>query len=669
MPNPSRNRHLLAVATLLFSLTGCHDDLSEPPVHPLPALEDVPAKEGYPEGEPGQRYTLTASLDPETHRVTGEVHIAFENSSRVPLDALWFHTYLNAFESENTVFYQESGGKLRQDEASGAGRIELNSVEVKRSADCASTTATPGDTLKEGAPGDTRGADTAPPAKVGTRERLQEVVYTRAPEDRSEFKLPLDCPLAPGATAEVRVEFRAELPPLFARSGYLESFHVIAQWFPKLAKIDADGFVHFPYHGNGEFYADFANYTATLTAPVDFMVAATGVPDEAIEQDGLRTQTFRARWVHDFVWVAYDHFTQKTTTIDDHELVMYAPVGYEKARDAQITALEDALPRMEREFGDYPHPRLTVVIPPRAATGGAGMEYPTLFMSAGGHTEARMPRAFGGMATCLHELAHQWFQGMVATNEVRWPMLDESLTSWATSDLLHARFGRASSGLVTPFHSSNAFDVMRVFGMRHDDGPPPDRHVSEFKDSSYGRVIYAKAPALFETIARTWGRTRLRRAIGDYARQYRFKHPTPTDLYAVLDAHYWPGFSAQVVRPGLSRGIPAELTLETVAYDADRKTLHVVAQRNTQGPAIPTHVAVTLDNGETKRFSFPGTEATFDREITLNRPPTIVAVDPDGAVLFEKTKQDNLHAFTRPPRTKANVLRALANFLLRPLGT
>ena len=101
------------------------------------------------------------------------------------------------------------------------------------------------------------------------------------------------------------------------------------------------------------------------------------------------------------------------------------------------------MPHLNRRYGRYPYPTLTVVHPPEGAANAGGMEYPTL-ITTGGPWFAPYSGVHGIQAVTVHELGHQWFYGLVATNEHDYPFLDEGLNSFAEYDALKARYGEGS---------------------------------------------------------------------------------------------------------------------------------------------------------------------------------------------------------------------------------
>ncbi|MET0414203.1 MAG: M1 family metallopeptidase, partial [Polyangiaceae bacterium] len=373
------------------------------------------------------RYELTARLDAAKKQVQGAARITFTNTSRVPLDALLFHLYLNAFRDDDSVFMRESGGFLRGQRAEGEGRIELESLAIA-------------------------GRDA-----LGRAER--ELV----PRDFTQLRVPLEAPLAPGATLVIELRFLASLPPAFARTGYVGDFFAVGQWFPKLAKLDAVGFVSFPYHALGEFYADFADSTLDVDAPSDFALVASGnLLDET--QNGARTRhRDRADGVRGGSFVAGRGFTVDLESVDGVLVRYLSPPGYEAALTQHAEVVRAGLRRFGEQFGKYPYGTLSVVVPPRNAPGTSGMEYPTLITTGGPWFALPDLPALGGAAITAHELAHQWFYGLLASDELHHPVLDEGLTEWASLDLMRTLYGPREG---VPGFLFDRYEIERALAVR-----------------------------------------------------------------------------------------------------------------------------------------------------------------------------------------------------------
>ncbi len=555
----------------------------------------------------GQRYVLEGRLDPEAHTVDGVAHIHWRNDSEVPAEEIYLHLYLNAFESEDTVFMRGSGGESRGNESSGEGSIVIRSLRDGEGHDLLA------------------GADDA-----------------LIPDDHTQMRVPLSAPVPPGGTLDLEAHFLSTLPPVFARAGYHGSFHTVAQWFPKIARREADGtWRSFPYYAHSEFYADFAHYELEVDVPEDFVVGATGELVEERVEDGRRIQRYEAYPVHDAAFVAWDHFQQESFEASGVRVRMLYPPGYDWTVPLHIRTTRAGLAHYGRLVGEYPYGYLTVVVPPRGADGAAGMEYPTLFLTAGGPYPLSALPVTAQQATTAHELGHQWFQGMVASDEARFPFLDEGLTQWLTGELLRKMDGQRHSGVAWPV-PIDFFQIMRVASYaRAEEDRPPASPASAFHGAEYGRSVYARTSTILETVRRTWGRRRFARALGDYARTNRFRHPTPEALYETFDSHYFRGFSDQVLRPALEEGQSAALTLksfESREREGRYRTDLLVLRRG--AVRVPSWVELRYTGGERERLPLRANEDTFLLRHESDEEVIAAEVNPDGHDLLDPTFAD-----------------------------
>ncbi len=486
-----------------------------------------------------QRYEIDVTLDPASHTLVGSERISFVNHSQRPLRELYFHLYLNAFRDHHSVFMREGGTQLRDARLQQPGHIEITALHTQA------------------------GADLLPSAQA-------ELV----PGDRTQLRVPLPAPLSPRATLVVQVAFRAQLPALLARSGYAGEFHMVAQWFPKLARLDeTSGWTSFPYHGLGEFYADFADYRVRITLPARFVVGSSGALTNTEVHGTLRTDELSASAVHDFAFAAYPYFERVEQRVQGVQVRVLAPRGYAAAAQRQLRVVRAGLLSLGARFGRYPYATLTVIIPPRDADAAAGMEYPTLFVSGGPWwaLPAALPDPAQDFVTA-HELAHQWFCGMIASNEVAYPMLDEGLAQWATLLQLRELYGSPPSLFAGRALPIDPFDVTRAVYLRRADPVPSSLlAVDAYRFETLARAVYLRPALVLDALATIHGEERVQRALSNYAHAQRFRHPTPVDLFASFDDVYGPGYSEQQLRPALS-GTPTATLEPTRAAAAHAPT-------------------------------------------------------------------------------------------------
>jgi hypothetical protein len=579
-------------------------------------------------------YQIDASLDPVKHVVTGRLKIRFTNTSRAPLEKLVFHLYLNAFRNRRSVFMRESRGNSNGERLRGVGSMELKTL------------------------------------LIDGQDALARSDRELTPGDFTQLSVPLATPLAPGAQLQIEGVFVSKLAPAFARSGYAKDFFCVAQWFPKLAKLEPDGtFASFPYHALGEFYADFADYEFTVRTPPGFVVGANGRLRQETKQGKEVARTFVIERALDAVWVAGESLqTRKEKSAGVTITYVYAK-GYELALDEHAKITRAGLERYGKLFGPYPYSTLTVVIPPRRASGVSGMEYPGLFLTAGFWLPTpRSPGISGGFVTA-HELAHQWFPMTLASNELRYPVLDEGFAQWSTIDLLRSLHGeRGALSALLPF---SRFELERLLAWSFGGNIAPGRPAYEYTANEYGTSVYSESAVVLETIRRVYGRKRFEEALRLYATENRFSHPTPNELGAAFDHVYGARFSERVLLPLLIDGerVGIRIVQAQTALEGSKYRTEVRARRTGKVP-LPTWLAAYDEHGlELTRVRFPPDSDTLHTHFETKEPVARVVLDPDRALLVDSAVEDQVVAFTRSSRTSwTSRILAAAQALLAWVG-
>jgi hypothetical protein len=408
-----------------------------------PLLPGAPAGADEPDVEV-VAYDIDARLDAERHVVTGTARLEWRNTTAFPAEDVWLHLYLNAFRDDKSTFMKESKGKHRGHDFHPAhpGSIAVTSF------------------VPEG------GTDLVAKGEYVSCD-------DQNPDDRTVLRIPLDRPVAPGATGVFRVEWTSTLPKVFARTGFGGEFHMIAQWFPKPGVFEeteiggergAEWNCH-QFHGSSEFYADYGRYDVRMTVPAAYRgrLGATGerVGEPRENEDGTITFRHRASRVHDFAWTCDTDYVVKEyvfaggpgTSREERDRVArilgrapealdLPPVKvtlllqpeHEDQAERHRVAVFHALTYMGFWFGPYPYPTLTVVDPDHRAGDAGGMEYPTL-ITAG--TEYVAPeRVWDPEFVIVHEFGHQHFYGLIGTNEFEHAWMDEGMNTYGTAKTL-----------------------------------------------------------------------------------------------------------------------------------------------------------------------------------------------------------------------------------------
>ena len=164
-------------------------------------------------------------------------------------------------------------------------------------------------------------------------------------EDETDARVPLPREVAPGEKIRIEMAWDDKMPSLVERTGYWKQFHMIAQWFPKIARLEADGrWAHFPFHHLAEFYADYGTYDVTLDVPQEFIIGATGPPIDAKVEGGRRIERHLQKDVHDFAWTAWNKWQVGKELMGDVQVTVLYPPGYRAAAQRELRAIRFALP-------------------------------------------------------------------------------------------------------------------------------------------------------------------------------------------------------------------------------------------------------------------------------------------------------------------------------------
>ncbi|MFO0669341.1 MAG: M1 family metallopeptidase [Polyangiaceae bacterium] len=578
-------------------------------------------------------YTLTAKLDPNAHTVAGNGTLKWTNTSVVPVTELWFHLYLNAFKNQRSVYIREPLGPGR-----GASPVtDWGTIDVRR---------------------------------LFWREERAEL-WTKAEthrpgdDDETDARVPLPRAVKPGETITLEMTWDDKLPSIVERTGFYGRFHFVGQWFPKIARLEADGtWAHFPFHRLSEFYADFGRYDVTLDVPATYVVGATGPKTEERVEGDRRIERHVQTDVHDFAWTAWDGFRVFDETVGGVAVRLLYPAGYEKVAARELDTIRFALPHFNERYGAYPYGVLTVVHPPEGAGEAGGMEYPTLITTGGAWWVPAAARSVE--AVTIHELGHEWFYGLLASNENASPFLDEGLNTFAEHEGMRAWRGDGSVwdgfGLTIDGRAIDATFADRAALVQPVGNAAPKFDSFEL----YGRLVYLRTGAILETLRGVYGSDAFDRAFGGYTRAYRFKHPTRENFFQSMEQGLGKDAGTNLRRAIEEKGWVDYRVLGVAShsasaaagiFDRDGKR-ETVSARPVSGAgetsydgwvllaregtlAFPVDVDVLFTDGTTQRMAWDAREETTRLAVKSAAPIRSVIIDPERRVLLDRDPRNN----------------------------
>lgn len=632
------------------------------------------------------RYTIEATLDPEAHTVDARQRMTWRNRSNRPVDKVYLHLYLNAFEGPGSTLFTE------RRMFSGSGRSR-GAAELEK--------------------GEWGYIDLQQVRQDGQDVPWRYVHPDNGPEtDHTVVELDLPRAVPAGATLTLDMAFHDKLPRVVERTGWFGKFHLVAQWFPKIGVLELPGErgadevrwnVH-EFHYHSEFYADYGSYDVKLTVPKGYTVGAVGREQgKPVEHEGMVTHHFVQDDVEDFAWVAAPGYKVLDTTWkgpgspEVAVRVIYPPEYEASAKPVQKATL-DSLTYFSKTLGPYPYRTVTAVVPPYNAGEAGGMEYPTFF-TAEGYDEVTPGTISQFMIdfVTIHEFGHGYFMGILGSNEFEEPYLDEGMNEYWDQRMLTDRGQRIH--LTTPLlrwlgidPAIDPFTMERLGGVLGVDFPadPLDANAwDRMSNTSYGSV-YSRSASAMHTLENLVGREAMGRAMKLYYQRWKFRHPSAADLRdALAEGTGRPDlverlFASQVY--GTARvdnmvvgidNIEQVPRAGTVVKDGKRTTLtgeevdkrieaareawkkkHPDADADAGGPwpwhatvtvrrtgaAVPTTLKVTFADGSTDTVPWDGADVW--KRFTWDRPSRIVAaeLDPDRLNYLDVDKLNDSRA-------------------------
>lgn len=447
-------------------------------------------------------YKIDVNFEPEKKQISGFEILTFKNTSNKTVKSLQFHTYLNAFKNENSSYIKEGNsrefkGNFDKSSKYNWGFIEIKKIEFK--------------------------------SKILTYKFIQPDDANKADETVIEILLPET--VKPNESISIKIDFISHLPKLQARTGWdYNDYFLIAQWFPKIGVLEKNGSWNcHQFHEHTEFYADFGNYEVNFTAPKRFKIAHTGlISNTLLLKNSLIKYTFKARNVHDFALAASPHFLEYTEKYKNIQLKAFMMPEHTAQKDRYFKSVKKSIDYMTANVGIYPHPVISMIDPPNYASESSGMEYPMLITcgSAWGIGEGMK---FQEIVT-IHEFVHQYFQGMLASNEFENSWMDEGFTQYFEGKIMDYAY----DGNQFDFLGLNINDLKSsrngYVSMKFPDISEMRRNAWLYPKGTYGVLSYQKPATILKTLENYVGEKTLLLIIQDYYKNWKFKHPQPQDF-------------------------------------------------------------------------------------------------------------------------------------------
>ena len=484
-------------------------------------------------------YKIEVKLDDKNHFLSGFETLTYKNNSPQTLTEIYMHVWPNAYKNKETALAQQlkrnEGNKLAKADPKDLGYIDSLDFKVNGAA----------------------------------------VQWSYTPEHQDIVVLKLASPLKSGEAIQISTPFKVKIPSgSLSRLGHIGQSYQITQWYPKPAVYDQNGWNAMPYLNQGEFYSEFGSFDVKITVPANYVVGATGELQTASEiaylnqkveeskkklEKLLNTETERSKtfpesaseWktlqykqdrVHDFAWFADKRFlVLKGEVVLPHSKETVTTWAMFTPQNAKLWAnaleyLHDGTYYYSLWNGDYPYKHVTAI--DGTISAGGGMEYPMITVIGNSSSKEELE------VVIVHEVGHNWFYGILGSNERVHGWMDEGLNTLNEMRYVQTKYpdNTRFSDMVAGgrFHLNDldhhdsgdiTYRTLASFGLDQ----PLETHSDDFSSLNYGAIMYQKTGVVFFYLMDYLGAEKFDEAMSAYYQQWKFKHPQPADLQKTLE--------------------------------------------------------------------------------------------------------------------------------------
>lgn len=478
-------------------------------------------------------YEIKVELNDEKHELEAFESITYINRSPDTLSFLYFHLWPNAYKNNNTAL-------AKQLLDLGETKLYFSSEKERGYID-----------------------------KLDFRVNGNAIRWETLKDSIDICKLYLNTPLQSGDSITITTPFHVKLPSAeISRLGHIGQSYQITQWYPKPAVYDGAGWHQMPYLNQGEFYSEFGSFDVSIIVPSNYVVGATGnmVDAEAelewlnrkVEKTELvgafdphamefpesattfKTLRFKQEKVHDFAWFCDKRYNVLKGEVElpnsKKKVTVWAMFTNAEAHlwKNSIEYMEDAIYYYSSWIGDYPYNQCTAVDGTIAA--GGGMEYPNVTVIGTSGTDFYLDLVLA------HEIGHNWFYGILGSNERRFPWMDEGINSFYESRYITTAYpayrllGKGADGFIAKrfdladykYKKNNELLYLSNALQRKDQAILEPS--SAYTSSNYGSIVYAKSAMAFDYLEAYIGKQKMDQAMQLYFDRWKFKHPSPWSL-------------------------------------------------------------------------------------------------------------------------------------------
>lgn len=436
-------------------------------------------------------YKMEIDMNVDTWQYKGKQELVYTNNSPDVLTRVFYHLYFNAFQPGSEMDVRSR--TIRDPDSRVGDRISKLS-----------------------------------PSEIGFIKPLlltQDGIALKYEVVGTVLEVALAKPIQPGTSTTFLMEWDAQVPVQIRRSGRNNAEGValsMTQWYPKIAEYDFQGWHADPYIAR-EFHGVWGDFDVTITIDKNYIIGGTGyLQQDPKNRKGKKTWRFIAPNVHDFSWAADKDYIHDTYPGPNGVTLNF----YYKNNPEIIDNWKKLQPKtaellafFNENVGAYPYDQYSVI-----QGGDGGMEYAMSTLITGNRKLESL------VGVTAHELAHSWFQFLLATNEAKHEWMDEGFASYiaalAMDKVMNTNAKNPNAGSYRGYKNlANSGQMV-----------PATTHADRYESNRvYGSTAYSKGCVFLAQLGYVIGSENLKKTIKNYFQEWAFKHPTPNDFIRVAE--------------------------------------------------------------------------------------------------------------------------------------
>lgn len=417
-------------------------------------------------------YQISANYDKERNEVQGRITVKLSVMRLEPQKEVYFHLYPNAF--KNWIYTKES-------KPTSPGYLNVSGIKVNG---------------------------------VPVEGKIQGTV----------MKIVLPKPIIQGQSSRIEMNYTLRLPHGGTRLNQFKNTAFLAQWYPMLAVKDREGWHTDPYTTVGDpFYTLMSDFEVKFRVPKGYNVISSGYDSKQVWDRLNNEVTIKQENVRDFAAVLTRDYKVIRSNANDVQVNLWYVNGMEDVSAPLLDAAVSGMKFFSQNFGKYPYKEIDVVLG-ETGYGIAGMEYPGLVTSV-----CKVPSRMGtvpAVNVVVHELAHQWWYGVVGNNQVKEPWLDEGLTTFSEFLYMQEKMKQDERALLKRA-------ALKTNEIHEATGLSSGEALHKYPDEIYGLMVYIRPAAMMYNLIEKIGREKVLQIMKTYYHRYQFQVATSRDFFHV----------------------------------------------------------------------------------------------------------------------------------------